>query len=388
MQIEQPTLVAARDRLAKLQSYLEHDPDNLNLFADVIDQALLVGDVDTAASCVQRALELAPGDAPFVLRQSSVAIAERNFSDALGLTEQLIAQGINEPSVRYNHAFALSSLGRFAEAREWLEGLYSESAEPPRMVVILLIRACHYLADMDRAIEIALHYALAYPGDAQVAGMLSLLYFDNDDVPAADVWAKKSLALGGRPDFDALLAAGGTALAQEDADAARGFMHRAVEIQPNNGRSWLGLGMADLLEGDLGAAKDHLIQAVRHMPEHLGSQVALGWVQLLQGNVDAAEQSFLAALSADPTFGESHGGLAAVAAVRGLWEKADEFVTIARRLDPDSAAAIYPQIVRLYREGKADQAAAMLEGILKRRTAPGGGSLLDMAQRTGLRSKK
>ncbi|MBL8474810.1 MAG: tetratricopeptide repeat protein [Methyloversatilis sp.] len=380
------TTDAARARLQRLEGFIERDPDNVNLLADAAECALSQGDLPRAREHLQRALELAPGNAPLKQQLSSVAIAEGNFDDGLALTAALLDDGVDEAAVRFNHAFALVSLQRHEEALPMLARLHDEQVPYP-MVVRLLIRCHHYLGDLDEAIAVADAHLAAHGDDADVAGMLALLHFDNEDFGAARTWGAR--ALGGAPDnLDALLAAGMVALSDEEVDAGKALLQRAVSAQPRNGRAWAGLGLAEMMTFDLPAAERMFGQAVKNMPTHIGSWHTLGWVQLLQGQVDAAEASFRAAFDIDDTFGESHGALAAVAATRGEWDKAERLAEVAKRLDPESMSVRYVDLLKAHRDAPMDPAVTQrfLRQVLQATRAPGGtGTLADMAERLGVR---
>lgn len=145
---------ASRARIDRLKSFLAQDSDNLNLLADLGDEAVKCGDLATARAAVEHALELQPGDPYFSLRLSSVAIGAREFDEAVAITARLLEAGHRDAAVRYNHAFALISASRFADAKEFLVELHGEDAANA-MVVRLLIRAHHYLGELDAAIEVA-----------------------------------------------------------------------------------------------------------------------------------------------------------------------------------------------------------------------------------------
>lgn len=366
-------------RLQRLQRFLDDDPENPNLSADLADLAMDCGDLELARATIQRMLDRRPDDPYFGLRLSSVAIAGGNFDEALTLVEALLAAGHNDAAVRFNQAYALFSLRRFVEAKDVLKILHHEQTPYP-LVVRFLIRAHHYLGEIDDAIDIAKEFLEAHPDSNDVAGMLSLLYFDNDDLVSAQAWSQRALA-GAPQNLDALLAAGGVALGAEDAEAAKALLLRAVSVQPRNGRVWSNLGLADLLDFDLDAAQEKLTHAVKYMPEHIGTWHVLGWIQLLKKNIDGAEVSFQTALALDDNFGETHGGLAAVAAARGDWVKAEQYSTIARRLDSKSMSFNYAQILQLQSTGRADQAQRLIETALRQGRAPAGGDLLEMLGR-------
>lgn len=370
---------ATHARLQRLQAFLDNDPENPRLSADLADLALACGEIELARTTVQHMLDRHPSDPYFGLRMSSVAIAGGNFDEALALTEALLLVGHEDAAIRYNQAYALFSLHRFAEAKPVLQALYQAEAPFP-LVVRLLIRAHHYLGEVEEAIALATAFLAAHPENCDVAGMLSLLYFDNDDLAAAREWSQR--ALNDEPqNLDALLAAGGAALGAEDAETAKTLLLQAVSVQPRNGRVWANLGLADLLNFDLDAAEEKLLHAVKYMPEHIGTWHVLGWTQLLKKNIDGADTSFQNALALDENFGETHGGLAAVAAARGDWATAERCSKTARRLDPQSMSTNYAQILQMQSMGHADQAQRLIEGALRQGQAPAGGNLLEMLGR-------
>lgn len=381
-----PEAQALRDRLARLQGFLEQDPDNLNLLAELADLALTLGEIPTARDAIDRALTQKAGDPYLLLRASSIALAAGNSDESLALTEGILAQGVDDAAVRFNQAFALLSLKRFEDAKPVLIALQEHAVDFPA-VTGMLIRCHHYLGELDEAIAVAAAHLETHPDDAAVAGMLGLLYFDNDNLEQAKVWSDRAMALGGSPGIDTLLAAGGAALGYEDTDRAKSLLEQAVGVSPRNGRAWSSLGLAEMLEFDLPAARDHLFKATQYMPEHIGTWLALGWSQLLQQDVDGAEASFNAALAIDENFGETHGALAAIYATRGDWARAEASSKIARRLDPQGMSAAYTQILQMQRDGKGDLALKAMQGALTRGTSPAGGSLMDMVARIARKKK-
>jgi Flp pilus assembly protein TadD len=148
----------------------------------------------------------------------------------------------------------------------------------------------------------------------------------------------------------------------------------------------MGLGITALLDNDLGAAHDHLEATVKAMPGHLGSWNMLGWIHLLNNDLESARTAFEKANSIDRNFAETHGGLAIVAALGGDWDKATTLTDTALRLAPDSLAGRYAQSLIVAHRGRPEQAAKMVETLLEKTAAPGGGSLKEMLQRFSIRA--
>jgi len=362
-------------KLDRLTSFLAQDPDNLNLLADVADIALRARDYAISRSAIKHALDLQPDDPYFKLRLSTLAISENKIEESLAITESLLQQGHNDAAIKFNHVFALVSLERFEEAKGPLTELFLEDTDFPKLAH-LLIRTHHYLGEMDEAIETAHKYLDTHPDDGEIMGMLSLLYFDNDDLEQAKTYADRALKIRSN-NLDALLAGGGSALGFENIEESKLLLNKALDIEPTQGRAWVTLGLIDLIGADLTKAEEHLRQAVKYMPEHIGSWHVLAWAQLLQKDIQSAESSFLTALALDNNFGETHGGLAVIAALKGEWGKAAEFSKIAKRLDPESMSPLYAQILRLEHEGRTESAQQIIDKVLKTSTLPNGSTLFE-----------
>lgn len=369
----------SQQRLYQLLGYLQQDPGNLRLMLEVTDAAMAAGEIDTARTTLSKALQIQPGDFYLLLRLSSLELACSDFEASLQITQSMLDEGRGPVPVLYNHAYALFSLRQFTDARDIFRAILTVEPENQQSA-LMLMRACHYLAEIDEAIEIGLTSCRRFPDNADLAGQLALLYVDADQLQAADAWAKKALSQSPQ-NLEALLAASTTSLGQEMLTEAIEYARRAIDVQPRNGRAWANIGLANMLSFDFKAAQDALNQASTCMPEHIGTWHLLGWSELLAGNVAGAENSFLRALAIDDAFGETYGGLAAIAASKGEWARSDEYAKIARRLDPGSMSAHYAQILRLMQEGNHGAVSAILERALRTTRAPGGGSLKDMLSR-------
>ena len=90
-----------------------------------------------------------------------------------------------------------------------------------------------------------------------------------------------------------------------------------MELAPEIGRAWVGLGTLALLERDLPRAQTLLARGAEFMPGHVGSWHVLAWAYLLGGDLEKAAQILEKSVQMDRNFAEAHGGLAAVAALRG-----------------------------------------------------------------------
>ncbi|MGD7289233.1 hypothetical protein ACQCQZ_26065, partial [Ralstonia pseudosolanacearum] len=103
-------------RLASLQSYLEADPENVQLRADIFDAALEAGDLALAEQQVSVVLQKAPDAKPWLHRQAVLCLARKDYPAAQTALEALISMGVNDVAVLYNLAFALFVQGQVEAA--------------------------------------------------------------------------------------------------------------------------------------------------------------------------------------------------------------------------------------------------------------------------------
>jgi tetratricopeptide (TPR) repeat protein len=328
--------------LERVEGYLASDPANTLLLRKAIDLCLALGRVDSARRHADAALRLSPDD-PFVQhRHGNVLIAQGKLDEAAQVFEALLRDS-PDVNIAFNLALVRYRQRQFAQARGALEPFMQQSAASAQAVTLYL-RVLHHLGDFSEALDIMRRQMPRCAGDAEFLSAASLLLFDDDQLDEAQRLSTAALAGSTRP-LEALVVAGSLALGRDDARGAAAFLNEALAINPTDGRSWAGLGMASLLNGDMANAKAHLERAVTNLPAHIGTLHALGWCQIIRRELAEAEQTFRKALALDRNFGESHGGLAVVSALQGKKSEAEEGVQRALRLDPESLSARYAQMV-------------------------------------------
>lgn len=365
-------------RAERLHAYLEADPDNLPLLGELADLYLHAGAPDRARPFVERLLALC-GDPQARFRQAVLLFQEHRFADSQEVTQHLLDAGIDHPAVRYQHALVLSHLERFEEAEALLASLVAEGHEIAELPH-LYIRTLHHSGRVDEAIEYAAARVASVPGDSTAAGMLGLLYLDDDRLEDATTAAERALR-DAPHNPDALVTLGYVTLAKGNGGGAEEYFASALASEPANGRAHLGRALCAMLVGDLTQGTADLVKAVQCMPRHLGSWNALAWTQLLNGDIDAAEKTLHECLRVDRSFGETYGALAVVAAHRGEWELASKLADKAARLQPDGFAGRFAKSLVWSRQGRKDRADALVKTMLKSLVLPGGDSLDDMVRR-------
>lgn len=345
---------ADAQQLARLTTFLEHDPTNPRLLAELTDAHLAAGRWVEARRLLSATLAAHPADSLARYRLAVVERATGHPAEAAALLLGLRAEGVDDNAVLIELASAQAAMAQWSAVVETLAGIDAPML-PPALgdeVWLLRLRARHHLQQWPEALEDAQAWIAArgqrLPADA--AGALGTLFLDAGRFDMLE----ELLMLSERTATEQpeLLAAEGyLRLSQGKTGEAQRAFGRSVALAPTSGRACLGLGLAAAMQGQTDEALEALTRATQAMPQHLGSWHALAWIHLLRRDLTAAEHQFQMALDADRTFGDSHGGLALVAALRRDQARASELLRVARKLDPESMNA---RIARMVLERDTD----------------------------------
>jgi tetratricopeptide (TPR) repeat protein len=369
-------------RLERYEGFLASDPANRNLLADCIDLALAVGATGRAERHLEAALRQYPGDPFFLARQANLLMTLRRWEDAAALLAPLLATFAEYP-LAFNLATACSWLGRYDEAWEALEP-YLAQALADGEGAALAVRIQHHRGRLDEAQALADQAMAACGSHPGFLGAASVAYFDGDRPEDAMRCSERALAGDARP-LEASVIAGSLALGFGDAAAAKARFADVLALNPDEGRAWNGLGLADLIDGDFTAARKNMERAVERLPTHIGSWHGLAWARMFGGDLEGSAQAFGKALELDRNLADSHGGLAAVDALRGRRQDAEAGIERALRLDRTSLAAAY---ARMLLNGETLDAPRFREAALRLlggRTALPGMTFADVARRAAAR---
>lgn len=216
-------------------------------------------------------------------------------------------------------------------------GQFTHYEHLPQMVH-LQIRMFYDIEQLEQAIELNL-------ADGKIHELLSSLYADTNNF--ADAQKHAALALQTNPNFALAHTSLGTAAlsAQDDITAIQHF-EKALQINQENGRAWLGKAMSLMLQNKLEEAEHCFKTAITHLPQHLGSYQTLAWCQIAQYNLHEAETTIRKALAVDDTFSENHGTLAVIAVMQDRLPLGHTETQIALRLDKSSFAGNYARANR------------------------------------------
>jgi len=333
----------AGTRLERCLAYLRADEGNPGLLAEVFDLSLATGHREQARAVLGEALRRYPDDDHFRFRLATFCIAERRLEEAEKTLTSMAAQASPPAAVLHNLAHVQMLQGRHADAARTLRGVVERPDSPPESAA-MLVRCLHHCGELEDAARFGRERLETHGADPSLAAATSLALWDLGGAEEAGTLADEALASFPSA-IEALVTRGSIALSARDATRARESFERAIAVHAEDGRSWSGLGLAQLIALDVPAALASFEHAVAHMPDHIGTWHAFGWCQLLARDAQAAQASFARALALDRTFAESHGGLAVALAIGGRRDEADEAAQRALRLDPQCLSARYAKAI-------------------------------------------
>jgi len=309
--------------------------------------------------------------------------AQEVLSKAISINAQL-------PSVRRNHARLLLKQSRPKEALQSAELACQESSEDPDNLLLLGVclgannRDSEALPVFNKLLSINPDCAEAYanralikyraddgPGaidDAEKATMLkpflaqpwallSSLYHQNDNVPAAV--AAIGNAHENDPENITFMVQLGNLLRQENKMREAGrVLERAVKFGPQDPKAWAALGSALDQDRQIAKAKVAYSRALQLAPQTTGVAFRLGTIATTDGDLRSAHQYFEMALRADPNHALAHFNLGVVLQDLGRVDDAEASYRRALELRPNLAEAFSNLGMLLTNKGRFEQAEA------------------------------
>jgi Tfp pilus assembly protein PilF len=361
------------ERLGQLQQLLKADPGNQRLARECVELALACGDYDFVLHRTQQVLSGSPQDLTASFDRATALIGKRDYAAAVGMLREITALQPELLAAQINLGLCYYLLKQHAAAQMPLEVAY-RAGERSSGLLRLLVSTYHYLGLLNEAIAVARENPQAAAADAALAGVYALAYLDANQAQSAAKWA--TIALAADPDcIDGLTVQATLDASRRHVAHARERYERVLQLSPENGRAWVGLGTLALLERNLPRALELLTRGVELLPTHVGSWVVLAWVHLFSKDLDSAEKVLRKAAQIDRNFSEVQGGLAVVAALRGDVQAAQRGIEVALRLDPKCLAAQFARSVLISRSGDPDGGREVIRKAVSG-LPPGDGRLL------------
>ena len=350
-------------RLDRLRSFVDRDPENVDLAIDYIRTAADEQGSSAALAAVATLSTHVVANPEFANAMGMLLLEAGDPAEAEEFLRTVRAAVRGNPGVNYNLAFALSQQGKFAEALGEMEPVMTEWQQCTPLM-LLKARCHHHLEEFDAAADAARQFLDEHPGHLEASGLLSLILSDTGQYAESVQMARE--VLDERPEqLEAMLAYANGSIAEGNYAAAGKAMSAAGDRYASVGRLQVLGGQLHLLQAEHDAALEAFRKATEIMPQHIGSWHLLAWCQLLLNDVPAAKNSFESALDIDRNFAESHGGLAVALYLSGDYADAQQAVDLALRLNRHCLSGLYAQSLLDQRSGDESQAGKLIERIFR-----------------------
>lgn len=342
--------------LDQLLGYLKLDPNNMHLLAEAAHAAAACRLFERCRELLDRYRALAPLPPALLGIEARMLMGAGRFQEAVAAYRALLERLPDDHAVKSSLALALVQIG---EADSALVHLDEDTTAVWPQAAELRLRLVHASGEIEAAQEEARRLLSLHPGNQSLMAAASVLAVDLGDMEAA---AQLATRAGDLPDSNATL--GLLDLETGNLDGADRRFARALELQPDLARAWIGQGLAAMARGATTDAIQPLRRGAEIFGTHLGSWLALGWAHLLAGQQTEAEAVFDHALDLDRTFSEARGSKAVMEALRGNRTAALREVAMARRLDPTSFSAMFAMVLMEAGEGRPEEASRLFDRAL------------------------
>jgi|GEM_PF-2208384 len=324
-----------QEKLKLHLNFLEQDENNINLLITVSGYYRVLGELELAQSYLDRAKKI--GQQNFWTQQGML------YMDAglLPKAEEAFINALEEEDIainRYNLAFNLYVQQKFKDALDIL--LPIEDGTRMHDGEFLRAKLLHHLQQFDEAV--ALLHKLDNGEDADVPGLLSLIYFDLADIKQAQYFADKALLIQS-DQFNALLT--NLLIKALDNKATIKEVEALLAVNAEESRLWFIMGIVHMRELDFVEAEKAFLQATLIWIEFYDCWINLGWCYLMQNEQSKAELAYLQAIKISKESAEGWGGLALVQALYQNIDKAEQALAQARAIDPDCYLIALAEII-------------------------------------------
>ncbi|MDI9817543.1 MULTISPECIES: tetratricopeptide repeat protein [unclassified Legionella] len=326
-----------QDQLNRYLNFLKQDKNNLNLLLSISGCYRDLGEIKDAQEYLDAAKKIDLESC--LIPQGLLDLKAGNFIRAKELFTQMLSQQ-DTPLLRYYLALSLYLNREFPQATEVLTPLAEEAFFHEAR--LLMAKLLHNQQRTEEAIVLLEPLADTATEDAEITGLLALLYYDNGDQEHAEMMVKRTLKInpdnysGQLVQILLQLASGETPIEAID---------KLLLVNPNDCRLLFALGTTHLRNLQFSDAQQAFTKANELWPKFYDSWISLGWCQLFQDNIAGAEHSYQQAVTIAEEIAAGWGGLALVNALRMDLVEAEQLIKHARKLDPDCFLSNVAEII-------------------------------------------
>lgn len=355
------------EKLSQYLGYLASDPNNPMLFATTLNICVEEKQLNKAKQLLAKAPEAILNTSYVVLIRGKLAFYKGDDEAACQLFDSLVNGSEDGETLRYYYGASLLRQHQAIEAANILSINASNvvnaiSAYTP-LYQLLYARALYASSDVVQARQVLVNCISQHPDFVAAKGFYSLVLWDAEAFSEAYSVAEQVLQ-SDPVNFDARLVLAFQPLWKGQLKTAEKQFLALTAERPHSGRAWLGLALVLMQKNEQSKAINALQQTVRWLPQHVGSWNTLTWSYLLAERIEEAEQAAIQAIELQPAFAESQAMMGLVAIAKKQWDLAEPYIRKALKLNPESLAGRYGQLMLAQYNQDTQAAQALSESIL------------------------
>lgn len=260
------------------------DPENAEAWYRLGTVNGMLGDIDAAAECSRRVLELDPDHSDALVNLGNVAAFQERYSEAIDHYRRALKANPGHAGALGNLGHALSCIGQYEEAIECYQACIRLNPD---------LFAVYFRLGNIRMMEE--EYEKAVNNYKQAVRL---------NPKEASLWINMGIAQS----------------RLRNSDEAVASFHEALRLQPENVQAHTSLANMFFSLGDVEKALGHYGQVARLAPESPDPHVSSGYIYLEQGGPDQALACFQQALNIDPANVPALNGLGQSSRLQGNFE--------------------------------------------------------------------
>jgi tetratricopeptide (TPR) repeat protein len=315
------------EKLTRLLSYLEADPENAKLLGEALGLALTER-LPIANELALRITQLKETDPSATFALSTWHMHQQDWKAGAGILQTLAQEYPTNEAIHYNLAQCFAYSGQFERSFKTLKPHFGSADHlPSTNTSLLFARSAMHLTEYDIAESTLLMLLENEPANNAALGLLALLYRDNLNPTKAEQFARD-----------------------------------ALQINPDNTDANLVLGEAYLDHQMVGEAQQHFSSVLNHKKSHRALR-GNSMIQLIQGNARAAEDGFAEIFTSNQASISDYHLLALAQLLQARHEDALNTLAESLHKEPGNSESLLLQSMILMLGGKSDQAKSTVAGM-------------------------
>lgn len=363
-----PTL---NEQLKYYLSLLKQNENNLEILLEVSLLYMELDNIPKAQHYLDKASTINPEAC--LGSQGLLHLKQGRATDAISLFSQALQLEDTE-TVRFNLGLSYYLNNDFPKAWETLSLIEEEEYIPSTRV--LMARMMYEEGAVEEAINLLEEHVPNFTSNAEIVGLLSLLYFDINNEHAARELSQQALQLE-PTNFDAQLVDIMLRLITQETSAEE--ILNLLQVNPKDSRLLFALGSTYMAQGEFALAIEQFKKTITVQPEFYDCYIALAWCQLLNNEVQDAHETYQNAISLDDALADGWGGLAIIYALNADLAQAEQLISKAKTVEEENFLTEIAEIIYLGLK-KPNKAKQNLLDVLNNDHLPAGDKLVKVLE--------